>query len=39
MRLHKRYERDPKLVRAKRHAAAAAGSLACELCGFDFEAA
>lgn len=39
MRLHKRYERDPKLVRQKRNAAAAAGTLACEVCGFDFEAA
>jgi 5-methylcytosine-specific restriction protein A len=39
MRLHKRYERDPKLVREKRKAAAAAGSLACEVCGFDFEKA
>jgi len=39
MRLHKRYERDPKLVREKRKAAAAAGSMACEVCGFDFEAA
>lgn len=39
MRLHKRYERDPKLVREKRKAAAAAGSLACEVCGFDFEEA
>lgn len=38
MRLHKRYERDPKLVREKRKAAAAAGSLTCEVCGFDFEA-
>ncbi len=38
MRLHKRYERDPKLVREKRKAAAATGSLACEVCGFDFEA-
>jgi 5-methylcytosine-specific restriction protein A len=38
MRLHKRYERDPKLVREKLKAAAAAGSLACEACGFDFEA-
>lgn len=37
MRLHKRYERDPKLVREKRKAAA--GSLACEVCGFDFEKA
>lgn len=39
MRLHKHYERDPKLVREKRKAAAAAGSLACEVCGFDFEEA
>ena len=39
MRLHRRYERDPKLVRGKRKAAAAAGPLACEVCGFDFEAA
>lgn len=39
MRLHKRYERDPKLVREKRKAAAAAGSLACEVCGVDFEEA
>lgn len=38
MRLHKRYERDPKLVREKRKAGAA-GSLACEVCGFAFEAA
>ncbi len=38
MRLHKRYERDPKLVREKRKAALATGSLACEVCGFDFEA-
>ena len=39
MRLHKRYERDPKLVSEKRKAAAVAGKLACEVCGFDFEAA
>ncbi|USU03887.1 HNH endonuclease [Sphingomonadaceae bacterium OTU29LAMAA1] len=39
MRLHKRYERDPRLVREKRKAAAAAGSLACEVCGFDSEEA
>lgn len=39
MRLHKRYERDPKLVREKRKAAAATEDLACEVCGFDFEAA
>lgn len=37
MRLYKRYERDPKLVREKRKAAAA-GSLVCEVCWFDFEA-
>lgn len=39
MRLHKRYERDPKLVSEKRKAAAATGDLACEVCGFDFGAA
>ena len=39
MRLHKRYERDPKLVSEKRKAAAATGELACEVCGFDFKAA
>ncbi len=39
MRLHKRYERDPILVREKRKAAAAAGSLSCEVCGFDFNGA
>ncbi len=39
MRLHKRYERDPKLVAEKRKSAAATGDLACEVCGFDFEAA
>jgi 5-methylcytosine-specific restriction protein A len=38
MRLHKRYERDPKLVAEKRKAAAATGDLACEVCGFDFKA-
>lgn len=38
MCLHKRYERDPKLVFEKRKAAAATGSLACEVCGFDFKA-
>lgn len=38
MQLHKRYERDPKLVVAKRKEAAAAGNLACEVCGFDFKA-
>lgn len=39
MRLHKLYERDPKLIVEKRKAAAAAGKLACEVCGFDFEVA
>lgn len=39
MRLHKRYERDPKLVVEKRKSAAATGKLACEVCGFDFKAA
>lgn len=34
MRLHKRYERDRNLVAEKRNAAAAAGSLACEVCHF-----
>jgi len=38
MRLHKRYERDPKLVAEKRKSAAATGTLACEVCGFDFKA-
>lgn len=38
MRLHKRYERDPKLVAEKRKAAAAIGRLVCEVCGFDFKA-
>jgi len=38
MRLHKRYERDPKIVAEKRKAAAATGDLACEVCGFDFKA-
>lgn len=39
MRLHKRYERDPRLIAEKRKAAAAAGSLSCEVCGFNFRAA
>ena len=39
MRLHKRYERDPKLIREKRKAASATGKLACEVCGFDYKAA
>ena len=36
VRLHKRYERDPRLVAKKKQAARAAGSLACEVCKFDF---
>ncbi|MHA0318787.1 HNH endonuclease [Sphingomonas melonis] len=39
MRLHKRYERDPKLIAEKRKAAAAAGKLVCEVCAFNFEEA
>jgi 5-methylcytosine-specific restriction protein A len=39
VRLHKRYERDPRLVVEKRKAAKAAGDFSCEVCGFDFEAA
>ncbi len=38
IRLHERYERDPKLIAEKRKAAAKDGKLACEACGFDFEA-
>ncbi len=38
VRLHKRYERDPKLVREKRKAAKAQGQMSCEVCGFDFQA-
>jgi 5-methylcytosine-specific restriction protein A len=38
MRLHKRYERDGKLVRSKIAEAVAAGKLSCEVCEFDFEA-
>jgi 5-methylcytosine-specific restriction protein A len=36
VRLHKRYERDPRLVAEKRKAAKAAGDFVCEVCGFDF---
>lgn len=39
MRLHKRYERDPKLIVEKRRAAKSAGLMACEVCGFDFQSA
>ena len=38
IRLHKRYERDPRLIAAKKRAAKAAGELRCQVCGFDFEA-
>lgn len=38
MRLHKRYERDRKLVREKLAEAGAAGNVQCEVCDFDFEA-
>lgn len=38
MQMHKRYEREPKLIREKRKAAAAQGKLICETCGFDFAA-
>lgn len=37
IRLHKRYERDPRLVAEKKRAAKAAGELRCQVCGFDFE--
>lgn len=36
--MHKRYERDRKLVREKIKAAKAKGPLVCEVCSFDFEA-
>lgn len=39
MRLHKRYERDGKLVRKKVAEAVAKGCVECEVCKFDFEAA
>ncbi|WP_416908036.1 MAG: HNH endonuclease [Polymorphobacter sp.] len=38
VRLHKRYERDPRLVADKRKAARLAGDFSCEVCGFDFKA-
>jgi len=37
MRLHKRYERDPKIIAKKRKAAIEAECLKCEVCEFDFE--
>ncbi|EAQ29959.1 HNH endonuclease [Erythrobacter sp. NAP1] len=39
MRLHKRYERDRSLSRKKIVSAKKAGSVECEVCEFDFEAA
>ena len=36
--MHKRYERDRKLVREKLKLAKAAGPLQCEVCAFNFEA-
>ena len=36
VRLHRRDERDPKLIAEKKKAAKAAGALACEVCEFDF---
>lgn len=36
-RLHRTRERDRSLVQRKKTAARAAGTLACEVCGFDFE--
>lgn len=38
LRLHKRYERNRKIVRMKINAAKKAGDLWCEVCKFDFEA-
>lgn len=38
IRLHKRHERDSRLIAEKKKAAKAAGSLQCEACGFDFAA-
>lgn len=39
MRLHKRYERDRKLVREKISQATGLGKVNCEVCKFDFEKA
>ena len=38
IRLHKRYERDRKIIRAKLHAAKKVGDISCQVCGFDFQA-
>ena len=37
MRLHKRYERDRRLVKEKLFDAQSNGAVSCEVCGFDFE--
>jgi 5-methylcytosine-specific restriction protein A len=34
--LHRRYERDPRLIAEKKRSAKATGELACEVCGFHF---
>lgn len=39
LKLHKRRERNRKLVKAKLDAASAAGPLSCEVCSFDFQSA
>lgn len=39
LRVHKTYERDPKLVAEKRKQARLAGAMSCEVCGFDFASA
>lgn len=38
LRAHRSYERDRRLISRKKAEAAKNGSLACEVCGFDFEA-
>lgn len=38
LKLHKRRERDRKLIKAKLQAAAAVAAMSCEVCGFDFRA-
>lgn len=39
LKLHKRRERDRKLVKAKLESARAVGQLSCEVCSFDFKSA
>ena len=36
LRVHRTYERDPKLIKKKKSAARAAGKLSCEVCSFVF---